>query len=91
MGLSLEGEGRVSECVWSSFTMYPTLSVRHDVKGYSADFQFLEDRLAIGLSTRFNLNKRHNFEFGYVYYADSAAYDAFRDRDYYTVVLSTSF
>ena len=36
----------------SSFTMYPTLSVRHDVKGYSADFQFLEDRLAIGLSTR---------------------------------------
>ena len=61
----------------SSFTMYPTLSVRHDVKGYSADFQFLEDRLAIGLSTRFNLNKRHNFEFGYVYYADSAAMTPF--------------
>ena len=90
-GYRLRVRGEYPSVFGSSFTMYPTLSVRHDVKGYSADFQFLEDRLAIGLSTRFNLNKRHNFEFGYVYYADSAAYDAFRDRDYYTLVLSTSF
>jgi hypothetical protein len=78
--------------IWGSpFTLYPTLSIKHDVSGYSADSQFLEDRLAVGLNARFNLNKIHNFELGYVYYADSADYDATRDRDYFSIVLSTSF
>ena len=90
-GYRLRIRGEYPSIFGSSFTMYPTLSLRHDVKGYSADFQFLEDRLALGLSTRFNLNKVHNIDVGYVYYADTADYDAFRDRDYYTVVLSTSF
>ncbi|OUV03964.1 MAG: hypothetical protein CBC42_00810 [Betaproteobacteria bacterium TMED82] len=78
--------------VWGSpLTLYPTLSLRHDVSGFSADSQFLQDRIAVGLNARFNLNKVHNFEVGYVYYADSADYDAFRDRDYVSVVLSSSF
>jgi len=90
-GYRLRIRGEYPSIFGSSFTMFPTLSLRHDVKGYSADFQFLEDRLALGLSARFNLNKVHNIDLGYVYYADTADYDAFRDRDYYTVVLSTSF
>ena len=90
-GYRLRLRGESPSIFGSSFTMFPTLSLRHDVKGYSADFQFLEDRLALGLSARFNLNKVHNIDLGYVYYADTADYDAFRDRDYYTLVLSTSF
>ncbi len=90
-GYRLRLRGEYPGIFGSRFTMYPTFTLRHDVKGYSPDFQFLEDRIAVGLSTRFNLNKVHNLEFGYVYYSDSANYDAFRDRDYYTVVLSTSF
>ena len=90
-GYRLRVRGEYPSVFGSSFTMYPTLSLRHDVKGYSADFQFLENRLALGLSARFNLNKRHNFEIGYVYYADEADYDAFRDRDFVTLAVSTSF
>ncbi len=78
--------------IWGTpFTLYPTLSIKHDVSGFSADSQFLQDRIAVGLNARFNLNKIHNFELGYVYYADSADYDATRDRDYFSIVLSTSF
>jgi hypothetical protein len=75
----------------SSATFFPTLSVRHDVSGNSADSQFLEDRMSIGLNGRFNFNRRHNVELGYVYHADSSDYDALRDRDFASIVFSTSF
>ena len=75
----------------TSATLYPTVSLSHDVSGYSLDGQFIEGRQTVGLGTRLNINKVHNLEFNYVYYADSAKYDPFRDRDYYSLVLSTSF
>jgi hypothetical protein len=72
-------------------TFYPTISFSHDVKGYSVDNQFIEDRQTLGLSGRWNINKVHNVEVSYVRYGDQAKYDPFRDRDFYSLVLSTSF
>ena len=75
----------------TSATLFPTFSFSHDVSGYSIDSQIVEGRQTIGLGLRANLNRVHNIELGYVRYADAAKYDAFRDRDYYSLVLSTSF
>lgn len=72
-------------------TFFPSLSLAHDVKGYSVDTQFIEGRRTIGLGGRFSLNRVHNLELNWVHYADSAKYDPFRDRDYYSIVVSTSF
>ena len=75
----------------TSATLYPQLSLSHDVSGYSVDGQFIEGRQTVGLSARMNLNKVHNFEIAWVHYTDSAKYDPFRDRDHYSIVFSTSF
>jgi hypothetical protein len=75
----------------TSATFYPTVSFSHDVKGYSVDNQFIEDRQTLGLSGRWNINKVHNIEVSYVRYGDEAKYDPFRDRDFYSLVLSTTF
>jgi hypothetical protein len=75
----------------TSATFYPTISFSHDVKGYSVDNQFIEDRQTLGLSGRWNINKVHNVEVSYVRYGDEAKYDPFRDRDFYSLVLSTTF
>jgi hypothetical protein len=72
-------------------TLYPQLNISEDLHGYSVDSQFVEDRRTIGLGFRLNFQKRHNLELNYVTYSDQAKYDAFRDRDFYSVVVSTSF
>jgi hypothetical protein len=72
-------------------TLFPTFSFAHDVDGYSVDNQFIEDRKTYGASFRFNFNRVHNVELSYVGYGDSAKYDPFRDRDFYSIVFSTSF
>jgi hypothetical protein len=72
-------------------TLFPTFSFSHDVEGYSVDNQFVEDRKTVGASFRFNFNRVHNVELSYVGYGDSAKYDPFRDRDFYSIVFSTSF
>ncbi len=90
-GYRLRIRGEYPSFMGSSATFFPTLSLRHDVSGNSVDSQFLEDRIAVGLSGRFNFDRRHNLELGYVYHADSADYDALRDRDFTSIVFSTSF
>ncbi len=87
MRLGLEYPGFMG----TSATFYPTISFSHDVKGYSVDNQFIEDRQTLGLSGRWNINKVHNVEVSYVRYGDQAKYDPFRDRDFYSLVLSTTF
>ena len=75
----------------TSATLFPTFSFSHDVSGYSIDTQIVEGRQTVGLGLRANFNRVHNIELGYVRYADGAKYDPFRDRDFYSLVLSTSF
>ena len=72
-------------------TLFPTFSFSHDVSGYSVDNQFIEDRKVYGASFRFNIQRVHNIELSYIQYGDSAKYDPFRDRDFISLVFSTSF
>ena len=72
-------------------TLFPTFSFSHDVSGYSVDNQFIEDRKVYGASFRFNIQRVHNIELSYIQYGDSAKYDPFRDRDFMSLVFSTSF
>ncbi len=90
-GYRLRVRGEYPSFMGTSATFFPTLSIRHDVSGNSVDSQFLQDRISIGLNGRFNINRTHNIELGYVYYADSADFDALRDRDFASIVFSTSF
>jgi len=72
-------------------TLFPTFSFSHDVSGYSVDNQFIEDRKVYGASFRFNIQRVHNIELSYIQYGDSAKYDPFRDRDFMSLVFSTTF
>ncbi len=72
-------------------TLFPTFSFSHDVSGYSVDNQFIEDRKVYGASFRFNIQRVHNVEVSYIQYGDSAKYDPFRDRDFMSLVFSTTF
>jgi hypothetical protein len=72
-------------------TLFPTFSFSHDVSGYSVDNQFIEDRKVYGASLRFNIQRVHNIELSYIQYGDSAKYDPFRDRDFMSLVFSTTF
>jgi hypothetical protein len=72
-------------------TLFPMINFAHDVRGYSADSQFVEDRKTIGVGLRLNIARRHNVEWNYVRYNDKALFDAFRDRDFMSVAVSTTF
>lgn len=75
----------------TGMTMFPTFSFSHDVDGYSVDNQFIEDRKVYGASFRLNIQRVHNIELSYIQYGDSAKYDPFRDRDFMSLVFSTTF
>jgi hypothetical protein len=75
----------------TSATLFPMINFGHDVKGYSADSQFVENRKTIGLGARLNYARRHNIEVNYVRYNDRALFDAFRDRDFLSFAVSTTF
>jgi hypothetical protein len=75
----------------SSFTLTPSVFFGHDVDGYSTDTQFVEGRKALGLSLKADYQKKFAIEGGYTTYANDANYDIFRDRDYYSIALTTTF
>jgi hypothetical protein len=75
----------------SSWTATPSVYFLHDVSGYSLDTQFNEGRKAISLGLRMSLNKVHNLDLNFTTYADSAKYDANRDRDNYSIAYSYTF
>jgi hypothetical protein len=73
------------------YTVTPSVFWGHDVKGYSSDGQFIEDRQALTLGAKFDYNKKYVLEFGYTTFANKAKYDPFRDRDFYSAALSATF
>jgi uncharacterized protein DUF1302 len=80
-----------SNAFGSGFTVSPSIFLGHDVKGYSSDGQFLEGRTVIGLGAQADYLKKYAISLGYTKYGDGADYDPFRDRDYYSVSVSTTF
>jgi hypothetical protein len=69
----------------------PRLFWSHDVKGYSADGTFVEDRQVLGLGARADYNNRYYADFTYTRYNRSAKYDTFHDRDYFSAVVGINF
>ena len=69
----------------------PRFFFSHDVKGFSADGVFLEDRKAIGLSMRGEYASKYFGEVGYNRFDRKAKFDPFRDHDFATLVFGANF
>lgn len=69
----------------------PRFFFSHDVKGYSADGVFIEDRKAVGLSVRGEYASRYFGEVGYNKFDRKAKFDPFRDHDFATLVFGANF
>jgi len=69
----------------------PRFFFSHDVKGYSADGVFIEDRKAVGLSLRGEYASKYFGEVGYNKFDRKAKYDPFRDHDFATMVFGANF
>jgi hypothetical protein len=90
-GYRLKGQLEYSNVFSSGVTAYPNASFAHDVKGYSMDGQFLQDRKQLGLGVRFVYQKQYTLDLNYTTFNHNAKYDPLRDRDYYGVTLSATF
>lgn len=75
----------------SGYTLTPSVFFSHDVSGYSSDGQFVEGRRILTLGLKADYQKKYAVEFGYTTFANSAKYDQFRDHDFYSVSLTSSF
>lgn len=75
----------------SGFTLTPSVFFGHDVKGYSSDAQFIQDRQVITLGLRADYQKKFAIEAGYTTFSNRAKYDMFRDRDFYSAAISYTF
>jgi len=69
----------------------PSLFFSHDVKGYSVDSQFLQDRRALGLGLRLAYNKQYTLDLGAVNYNRNAKFDPLRDRAFYSANFGVTF
>jgi hypothetical protein len=75
----------------SGITVSPNLFWLHDVRGYSVDNQFLQDRKTLALGVNFAFPKDVNLGLLYTWYADDARWNPTRDRDFVGGRLSMSF
>ena len=80
-----------SQIFGTSWNATPSIFWAHDVKGYAVDYQFTEGRKVVSLGLNFSLNKEHNVMLNYTTYANSAKYDAMRDKDNASVAYSYTF
>lgn len=69
----------------------PRLYFAHDVKGYSADNLFIEDRQTRSVGLRADYNNRYYADISYTSYNKSAKYDQFHDRDNMSFVIGANF
>jgi hypothetical protein len=90
-GLRVRGQLEYSNAFDSGVTVYPSAFLAADIKGYSMDGQFIEDRRQLGLGVRLSYQKKHNLEFTLTTFDRSARYDPLRDHGFYAVNYSTTF
>lgn len=70
----------------------PSISFRHDVKGYSYQpGPFAEGQMAVGLGVNFNYQNRYNLGVSYNQFFGSDRYSVLDDRDYMSVNLKAYF
>lgn len=77
--------------VFSGVAVTPSVFWSHDVKGYSADGQFNEDRQALGLNVKFSYAKKYDLSVGASLFNRSADYDPLRDRAFYYANMNIAF
>ena len=77
--------------VFAGITVIPSVFWSQDVKGYSMDSQFIQDRRVLGLGTKFSYNKKYTLDLGATLYNHNAQYDALHDRDFYSASVSATF
>jgi hypothetical protein len=69
----------------------PRLFWQHDVKGYSGDMTFLEDRRVLGIGAAFDYLGKYYADVSYSRFNSGAKYDTFRDRDFVSIVVGMNF
>ena len=69
----------------------PRVFWSHDVKGFSADNTFVEDRMTLGLGVRFDYLNRYYADLSFNKFNRDATYDVFHDRDFASVVVGMNF
>lgn len=77
--------------LFSGVNVKPRVFWSHDVKGYSADSTFVEDRMALGLGVRFDYLNRYYADLSFNKFNRGAKYDVFHDRDFASVVVGMNF
>jgi len=76
--------------VFAGWNMQPTLALGHDVKGYSANSNFIEGRKTIGLSVDFSYLSAYKIGIGYNINT-GGDYEPASDRDFAAISFSYSF
>lgn len=77
--------------IYPGLILAPVVSWAHDVRGYSIDSQFVEDRKVLGLALKADYQKRYFAELSYTRYGDGAKYDTLKDKDFVSVFVGTTF
>lgn len=90
-GYRLLGQLTYNNAFGSGFDVLPRVFWSHDVKGYSVDGQFLEDRRTLGLGVKFSFQKQYALDVSYNRFINGATFDPLRDRDYMSATLTANF
>jgi hypothetical protein len=77
--------------VYAGINLKPRLFWSHDVKGYSADATFSEDRRILALGLRAEYNSRYYADISFTRFNHNAKYDVLHDRDFVSVVAGINF
>lgn len=75
----------------TGINLKPRLFFSHDVKGWSADGTFSQDRRIVTLGVRAEYAKRYYVDLSYTNFNAKARFDSLHDRDFYGMVLGASF
>ncbi len=90
-GYRLRAQLNYANVANSGVTVSPSVFWLQDVKGYSVDNQFIQDRKTLALGVNFAFPQRVDLALLYTWYADNAPWNPTRDRDFVGVKLSYSF
>jgi hypothetical protein len=74
-----------------AWTLSPSLSFGHDVRGYAIDNQLVEDRRQLTLGLLAKYGKNYFASVSYTDYAGSARYDPLADHDFASVAVGATF
>jgi len=90
-GYRLLGQLTYSNIFNTGVSFTPSLFFSHDVRGWSIDSQFAEDRMALGLGAKFNYAKKYTLDLGITEFNRNADYDPLRDRGFYSAAFTMNF